>query len=121
MDQELRTQMCRLIAGLVVADDDLQPAEEAFLDRVLAQFDIPEEERDSIFPIVDRSEAAVTIRELPESAQKAALELLIDAAMADGMVAPEERAYLDAVATEMGVSAGDLERQIDVRRPVVIG
>jgi len=107
--------MCRLIAGLIVADDDLQPSEEAFLDRVLLQFDIPETERDSIFPIVDRSEAAITIRELPEHARKAALDLLIDAATADGTVAREERAYLDAVAREMVVSAHDLDRQIAAR------
>ena len=54
MDKELRTNICRLIAGLIVADDDLSAAEEAFLDKLLAKFDIPESERDAIFPIVDR-------------------------------------------------------------------
>lgn len=115
MDRDLRTKMCRLIAGLVVADDDLQPSEEAFLDRMLAQFDIPTSERDSIYPIVDRSEAAMAIRELPEHSRRAALDLLIDAATADGVVVREERAYLDAVASEMGVSPHDLERQIAAR------
>ena len=112
MDKELRRKICRLIAGLVVADDDLEPKEEAFLDKLLAKFDIPESERDTIFPIVDRDEAAQTIRGLPEEAQSAALTLLIQATAADGVVAPEERAYLDAVAGELGLAGPDLEKRI---------
>ena len=96
MDKELRRNICRLIAGLVVADDDLEPAEDAFVDKMLAKFDIPADERDTIFPIVDRSEAAETIRQLPKDAQTVALELLLEATVADGVVAPEEKAYLEA-------------------------
>jgi uncharacterized tellurite resistance protein B-like protein len=112
VDKELRTKICRLLAGLVVADDDLEPAEEAFLDKMLAKFDIPASERDSIFPIVDRAEAAETIRQLPLDAQSMALSLLIEATVADGVVAPEERAYLDAVGQELGVTGPDLEKRI---------
>ena len=112
MDKELRRKICRLIAGLVVADDDLEPTEEAFLDKLLAKFEIPASERDTIFPIVDRDEAAQAIRELPKDAQAAALDLLIAATLADGVVAPEERAYLDAVAVELGIARADLERRI---------
>jgi uncharacterized tellurite resistance protein B-like protein len=108
----MRRKICRLIAGLVVTDDDLEPREEAFLDKLLAKFDIPASERDTIFPIVDRDEAAQTIRGLPPEAQKEALALLIAATAADGVVAPEERAYLDAVANELGVSGADLEKRI---------
>lgn len=112
MDKELRTKICRLIAGLIVADDDLSAAEETFLDKLLAKFDIPESERDSIFPIVDRDEAAKTISELPEEAQKTTLSLLIDATVADGAIAPEERRYLEAVAGEIGVSVADVDQRL---------
>lgn len=112
MDKEMRRKICRLIAGLVVADDDLEPKEEAFLDKLLAKFEIPGSERDTIFPIVDRDEAAETIRGLPKEAQAAALTLLIQATAADGVVAPEERAYLDAVAGELGLAGPDLEKRI---------
>ena len=112
MDKELRTNICRLIAGIVVADDDLEPAEEAFLDKMLAKFEIPASERDAIFPIVDRDEAAATIRALPKPAQAEALTLLIAATAADGAVAPEERAYLDAVASELGVTGADLDKRL---------
>ena len=112
MDKEMKRSICRLIAGIVVADDDLEPSEEAFLDKLLAHFDIPESERDTIFPIVDRDEAAQAIRGLPKEAQASALKLLIEATVADGVVKPEERDYLDAVAKELGVVGSDLERQI---------
>jgi uncharacterized tellurite resistance protein B-like protein len=112
VDKEMRRNICRLIAGLVVADDDLEPSEEAFLDKLLAKFEIPASERDSIFPIVDRDEAAQTIRDLPKEAQAMALTLLIEATVADGVVKREERDYLDAVANELGVAGSDLERQI---------
>jgi len=112
VDKEMRRKICRLIAGLVVADDDLEPKEEAFLDKLLAKFEIPGSERDTIFPIVDRDEAAETIRGLPKEAQAAALTLLIQATAADGVVAPEERAYLDAVAGELGLAGPDLEKRI---------
>jgi uncharacterized tellurite resistance protein B-like protein len=112
VDKDMRRNVCRLIAGLVVADDDLEPTEEAFLDKLLAHFEIPASERDAIFPIVDRDEAAATIRGLPTDAQSTALALLIEATVADGVVKPEERAYLDAVANELGVAGADLERRI---------
>jgi uncharacterized tellurite resistance protein B-like protein len=112
LDKELRHNICRLIAGLVVADDDLSPTEDAFVDKMLAKFEIPPEERDTIFPIVDRSEAAETIRQLPKEAQTIALELLVEATVADGVVAPEEKAYLEAVGKEIGVSAAELDKRI---------
>lgn len=112
MDKEMRRKICRLIAGLVVSDDDLEPAEEAFLDKMLAKFDVPADERDTIFPIVDRDEAAATIRTLPEEARTTALELLIEATVADGVVAPEEKSYLETVAAEMGVSGGELDKRL---------
>jgi uncharacterized tellurite resistance protein B-like protein len=117
VDKELRRNICRLIAGLVVADDDLEPAEDAFVDKMLAKFEIPADERDTIFPIVDRSEAAEMIRQLPKDAQATALELLIDATVADGVVAPEEKAYLEAVGQELGVPPAEIEKRVSAKLP----
>ncbi len=117
MDKELRRSICRLIAGLVVADDDLEPAEDAFVDKMLAKFEIPPDERDTIFPIVDRSEAAETIRQLPKEAQTMALDLLIEATVADGVVAPEEKAYLEAVGNELGISPAELDERVAAKLP----
>jgi uncharacterized tellurite resistance protein B-like protein len=110
VDAELRTTVCRLVAGLVVADDDFSPEEEAFVERVLRRFDI--EDRAVIFPIVDRSEAADIVRALPPAVQEEALAALVEAAVADGKVVDEERGYLRTVAEAMGVASGEVERRI---------
>jgi uncharacterized tellurite resistance protein B-like protein len=97
-----KRQVCQLIAGIIVADDDLDPAESAFIDRVLLRFGIPLDEREVIFPIVATAEAVARVHELPVEVQGEALELLVEAAAADGKIVPEERNYLKAVAKAMG-------------------
>jgi uncharacterized tellurite resistance protein B-like protein len=112
VDAELRKKICRLIAGLVVADDDLAPEEDAFIDRLLAGFEIPAGDRDLIFPIIDRAEAAAEMRGMEPEVQQQALGMLVDAAVVDGKVVDEERAYLHAVGEAVGVTAEALDRQI---------
>lgn len=113
MDEALRTKVCRLVAGLVVADDDLDEKEDAFITRVLAKFGIPEDQRETIFPIVDRSEAAAEIKTLPADVQQETLALLIEAAAADGKVMPEEEDYLLTVGDALGISQKDMYARME--------
>jgi uncharacterized tellurite resistance protein B-like protein len=110
VDVELRTTLCRIVAGLVVSDDDFSPEEEAFIERMLVRFGISD--REAIFPIVDRDEAAAGIRALPAAVQEEALDTLVAAAVADGKVVDEERAYLTAVGGAMGLDAAAVEARI---------
>jgi len=112
MDQELAKKVCRLVAGIIVSDDDLDPKEDAFIDRMLTQFGIPLNERDSIFPIVDKGEAVEAMRALEPDVQKQALDLLLEAACADGKVVDEERDYLRVVGQELGISRFDMDNRI---------
>jgi uncharacterized tellurite resistance protein B-like protein len=110
MNAELRATVCRLVAGLVVSDDDLSPEEDAFIDRILQRFEVAD--RSEIFPIVDRSEAAACVRVLPAAVRDEALALLIEAAVADGKVVDEERSYLHTVGDAMGVSAAAVDARV---------
>lgn len=110
MDAELRTTVCRLVAGLVVSDDDFSPEEEAFIERMLRRFSI--DDRAVIFPIIDRSEAAESVRALPAAVQQEALATLIEAAVADGKVVDEERGFLLAVGEAMGLDRATTEGRI---------
>ncbi len=112
MDETMRRNVCRLIAGIVVSDDDLSPQEDAFVDRMLERFEIPIEERQVVFPIIDSSDAADAMKELPPPVQKEAFGLLIEAAAADGSIAPAELTYLEAVAEVVGVSKDSLSDQL---------
>jgi uncharacterized tellurite resistance protein B-like protein len=113
LDKDLRHRVCRLIAGLVVADDDLDANEDAFIDRMLERFEIPLAERDTIFPIVDRSEAAEAIKALPGDVQMEALKLLIEAASSDGKIVKEERDYMHTVGEALGIATADMDQRLD--------
>lgn len=113
MDAATRRKVAQLVAGIVVTDDDLDPTEEAFVDRMLARFEIDDEERGAIFPILDEDEAADSFREMAPEVQQEALSMLIEAAAADGKVVDEERVYLDAVAKVAGLSPDDLQTRLD--------
>jgi hypothetical protein len=113
MDDELRRRVCRLIAGLVVADSDLAPEEDVFVDRMLAGFGIPAEERASIFPILDDKEAAAEMRAMPPEVQQEAITLLIQAAAVDRQIVDEERSYIHAVGGAIGLGKDELDRRLE--------
>ena len=112
MDDSVRRNVCRLIAGIVVSDEDLSNEENAFVDRMLERFGIPLAEREVIFPIIDASEAADTIRGLDAAVRQEAFSLLIEAAAVDGSIAPEELSYLEAVSDAVGVSRDELSDRL---------
>ena len=107
-----RQKICQLVAGIIIADDILDAHEEEFVDRLIASFGVGESGRDVIFPLVDRDEAAVQIKQLPSAAQEEALRLLIEAACVDGQIAPEERDYLKSIATALDVSDAALAKRV---------
>jgi uncharacterized tellurite resistance protein B-like protein len=112
MDENMRRNVCRLIAGIVVSDEDLSPQEDAFVDRMLERFGIPRSEREVIFPIIDSSEAATAVLELPADVRQEAFGLLIEAAATDGSIAPEELGYLETVADAIQVSRDELSDRL---------
>src|SRR5215475_8352133 len=112
MDDSVRRNVCRLIAGIVVSDEDLSPEEDSFVDRMLERFGIPLSERDVIFPIIDSTEAGEAVRALEPGVRAEAFSLLIEAAAVDGSIAPEELSYLEAVADAVGVSRDDLSDKL---------
>jgi hypothetical protein len=110
VDPDLSHTICRLVAGLIVSDDDFAPEEEAFIERMLARFGVPD--RAMIFPIMDQEEAAASMRGLPREVQEEALRTLIEAAAADGKVVSEERGYLCTVGAALGLDAAAVDRRL---------
>jgi uncharacterized tellurite resistance protein B-like protein len=116
VDDQLRKEVCRLVAGILIADYELDPKEDEFLDRLIRLMELPPAERLALRPVESRSEAAAMMRRLPEEARKLALSLLFEAAVADGSVHDDERAYVHAIAEELGMSAADVDRKLDEDR-----
>jgi uncharacterized tellurite resistance protein B-like protein len=112
MDHQTKRTVCRMIAGLVSTDGEFSDAERSFLDKVLTEFEIPESEWDAIFPLLEFDEATDAIAALASPVQQTAFSLLLEAARADGVVAPEEVTYLEAVGEAMGMDAAELEARL---------
>jgi hypothetical protein len=103
--------LCRLVAGILLADDHLADDEKTFLDRVYARSGVPVEERESIRPI-PVGEASAALRDLPKEVQTQVAALLVEAAVADGVIDARERVYLLVVAAAMGIDAVAMEQRI---------
>lgn len=100
------------MAGIVVSDDVLDPAEERFVDKMLEEFSIPDSDRGAIFPILDGEEAAESLARMSPDVREEVMELLIQAAAADGEIVPEEEAYLGSVAKVAGVGEDELRERL---------
>jgi uncharacterized tellurite resistance protein B-like protein len=110
LEPQVRTTVCRLVAGLVVSDDDFSPEEEAFIERMLKRFGI--DDRALIFPILDQAEAAASVRALDPAVQEEAFATLVEAAVADGVVVEAERGYLLVVGEAMGLTGVAVDGRI---------
>jgi uncharacterized tellurite resistance protein B-like protein len=113
VDDKLRKDVCRLIAGILIADYDLDPREDEFLDRLLRSMKFPDIERSSIKPVSGKSEAAAMMRNLPAEARDLALSLILEAAVADGTVHDDEREYVHTIAEELGMSKDQIDEKLD--------
>jgi len=112
MDESTRRKICRLIAGITVVDDDLDPAEETFIENMLRRFGLPAGTREQLFPIMDSHQAAVELAALPKPVQETAFAMLLDAAASDKRYAEEEMEFLRHVAEVVGVSHEELARRM---------
>jgi uncharacterized tellurite resistance protein B-like protein len=113
VDDQLRKEVCRLVAGILIADYDLDPKEDEFLERLIRHMHLSPADRLALRPVESRSEAAAMMRRLPSEARDLALSLLFEAAVADGTVHDDERAYVHAIAEELGMSADAVDQKLD--------
>jgi uncharacterized tellurite resistance protein B-like protein len=109
VDDDTKRLICRMVAGLVASDEDFTDSERAFVEKVLNGFGIPESEWEAIYPLVDPVSAKQEIAKLPSAARETAINLLVEAAAADGKIVDEERQYLDAVAAAMSIHSSVVE------------
>lgn len=109
-----RRKICQLVAGILVSDDDFAEEEAGFLHRIFTRFGLPSEEAAGVKPI-DAGAASNTLRELPPEVQAKVVALLVEAAVADGVIDPRERAYLLVAAAALGIEADVMERRITDR------
>jgi tellurite resistance protein len=112
VDIEERGKVVELIQAVIGADGVVNGDEREFLRRVVERFGLtPEEQADRPVPS-DTGRAMKTLRALTPDVQARVMALLVEAAVVDGRVEPEERALLLASAATLGIEAYALEERI---------
>jgi uncharacterized tellurite resistance protein B-like protein len=112
VDIEERWKIVRLIEAVVAADGVVSDDEREFLQRVMARFGISDQDRADHIVASAPGAATATLRALAPDVQVRVMALLVEAAVVDGHVAPEERALLLASAATLGIEAQALEERI---------
>jgi uncharacterized tellurite resistance protein B-like protein len=107
-----RRKVVELIEAMISADGVVTDEERQFLRRVVERFGLSADEREDRLVESDPGRATRTLRELPDEAKVRVMALLVDAAVVDGNVAPEEHALLLASAASLGIEACALEERI---------
>ena len=112
MSPEEQAKVIELIEAVIGADGVVVEEERAFLRRVIDRFGLSAEDGARDIVASDPGRATLTLRELGPDTQMRVMALLVDAAVVDGCVAPEEHALLLASAATLGIDAAELEERI---------
>ena len=116
MDEGERQKVCELIEAVIAADGVVEPAEREYLRRIVTRFGLPERSDPPISKDgSDFGRATTTLRGLAPDVGTRVMALLVEAAIVDGRVDPQERALLLASAASLGIDATALEERIVVR------
>lgn len=111
MNIEERYRVCELIEAVISADGVIGDEEREFLRKIVERFGLPA--RDNV-PVSqsDFGRTTATLRNLQPDVQARVMALLVEAAVVDGRVDPQERALLLASAATLGIEATALEERI---------
>jgi len=94
---------CLLISKVLVADGMMGEDERAFLKDLMTQFGLSPEEKQSVIELEGWDEAEGIVNTLPLEDKLALVELLVDAASADGHLSPKELETIKRVELALGV------------------
>ena len=112
MEVEERAKVVDLLKAMLAADGVVSSEEREFLRRVVGRFGLSEVDRTDRVVVRDPGSIMATLRALAPDVQSRVMALLVEAAVVDGKVTPQERALLLASAATLGIEASALEERI---------
>jgi uncharacterized tellurite resistance protein B-like protein len=115
VDIEERHRIVDLIEATIAADGVVGNEEREFLRRIVERFGLSAEDRANRTAASTTGRTTAMLRSFPPDVQMRVMALLVDAAVVDGRVEPEERALLLASAASLGIEAVALEERIAQR------
>lgn len=119
MDYEQRNAIVDMVEATLGSDGVISDAEREFLKRLIRKFGLSEDQRADRVVMSSAGRTTGTLRKFSHDDQLRIVALLVDAAVADGVVVPEERALLLAAAAALGIEACALEERIAKRLAAV--
>ena len=111
MDVEDQHKVCELIEAVIAADGVIAEPEREYLRKIVERFGLPEREHGPVTES-DFGRTTTTLRNLAPDVRTRVMALLVEAAVIDGQVDPQERALLLASAATLGIEATALEERI---------
>ena len=109
----MRAKVSALLEAVVTADGVIRPEEREFVRRAVTRWRLPEP--DAPLSLRNLGTATEALRTLDSTAQARVLALLVDAAVADHEIHPQEHALLLAAAAALGIEAVSLEERLNQR------
>jgi uncharacterized tellurite resistance protein B-like protein len=98
-----RVARCHLLAEVLAADGIMTDDERALLEKHMADHELSDEERDQVRHFEGRDAAIDLLRERPSLERREIVDQLVEAALADGKLTPNETATVKRIAEALGL------------------
>lgn len=95
---------CLLVSKVLVADGMVTDDERAFLGELMTKLGLTDAERRRVIDLEGLDAAITFVQELPEDEKHALVDMLVDAASADGRLSPHELGAVQRVAAALGIT-----------------
>lgn len=92
---------CLLVSKVLVADGMMSDDERGFLTNMMTKLGLSEDEKKSVIELENWDAAEPIVNALPEDERREIIELLVDAASADGRLSPHEMATVKKVSAAL--------------------
>jgi uncharacterized tellurite resistance protein B-like protein len=92
---------CLLVSKVLVADGMMSEDERAFLTNMMTKLGLTDEERQRVIDLEDWDKAEPIVNGLSEDERREIVDMLVDAASADGRLSPHEMAAVKRVTTAL--------------------
>lgn len=109
MDINDRVARCRLIASIIVADDEVTEEELAFLEKAMQRLGLTEQDKAKAMVLFDESEAKAALSALGRDDRLAFLKEMADAAWVDNNLDEYEVERIQELASAMNLSQEDID------------
>ncbi len=101
MGMNANVAKCLLVSKVLVADGMMSDDERGFLTNMMAKLGLSDDEKKSVVELENWDQAEPIVNALSEEERRELVEMLVDAASADGRLSPHEMATVKKVSAAL--------------------